>query len=338
MKILLVQTSFLGDVILSTPVISGIKKIYPEAEVWMLTNPLSAPLVIRDPLLSGTIIDDKKGKNSGLIGLLRMKSRIKAMTFDKVYSLHRSHRTSLLLWLSRVPVRIGFADAKFSFLYSKTRKRNLKDHDVIRNLSLISEEIPIKSLQSELRLFPPEFNDLGNDIRRILPCPSTYAVLVPGSVWKTKMWHWQGYREVANFMLNKGFEVVLLGAKLEKEVNAKVAQGLKVTDLTGKTDIAEAMYIIKNAMLVVCNDSMSLHLASAFKIPNVAIFCATSPEFGFAPWNNKAAVVELKTLDCKPCQRHGGKYCPKGTEACMKELSYIEIIHAIEKLLAHEMP
>jgi heptosyltransferase-2 len=333
MKILLAQTSFLGDVILSTPVISGIKRIYPEAKLWMMTTPLSSSLIIRDPLLTGVLIDDKHEKNSGLKGLLQMKRRIKAMAFDRVYSLHRSCRTSLLFWISRIPVRIGFADAKLSFLYTGTRKRSPEDHDVIRNLSLLSKDVPITSLDSELRLFPPEYNELRNDTCKMLPRPGTYIVLVPGSVWKTKMWHWEGYREVAKYMLNIGFKVVLLGAKSDIKLNAKVSKGLKVINLAGKTDISEAMYIVKYSMLVVCNDSMTLHLASAFKVPNVAIFCATSPKFGFSPWKNKSIVVEKKDLHCKPCQRHGGKTCPTGTEACMKELPYSEVIHAAEKLL-----
>jgi heptosyltransferase-2 len=333
MKILLVQTSFLGDVILSTPVISGIKKIYPEAVFWMMTTPLSAPLVIRDPLLAGVIIDDKSGKNSGLTGLLKMKHQIRDMAFDRGYSLHRSYRTSLLLWLSRIPLRIGFADAKFSFLYHETRKRNPKDHDVIRNLSLLSGEAAIMSLNSELRLYAPEYDELGDDTKQMLPSQGAYVVLVPGSAWKTKMWHWEGYHEVAKFMFKKGYDVVLLGAQLDQNVNIKVSQGLEIINLTGKTNITDAMYIIKHSKLVVCNDSMALHLASAFKIPNVAIFCATSPEFGFSPWKNNAIVVEKKDLDCKPCRRHGGKTCPTGTEACIKELSHIDVIRAAEKLL-----
>ncbi len=333
MKILLAQTSFLGDVILSTPVISGIKRIYSEAELWMMTTPLSSSLVIHDPLLAGVLIDDKKGKNSGFTGLLKMKRQIKEMAFDRVYSLHRSHRTSLLLWLSRIPLRIGFADAKLSFLYHEIRKRNPKDHDVIRNLSLLSGEAPIMSLNSELRLYPPEYDELGDDTKQMLPSRGAYVVLVPGSVWKTKMWHWEGYRKVAKFMLNKGYDVVLLGTNADRNVNIKVSRGLKLINLTGKTNIADAMYIIKYSKLVVCNDSMALHLASAFKIQNVAIFCATSPEFGFSPWQNNAIVVEKKGLDCKPCQRHGGKTCPTGTEACMKELSHIDVIHVAEKLL-----
>ncbi len=333
MKILLVQTSFLGDTILSTPVISGIKKIFPEAELWMMTTPLSAELVIRDPLLAGVMTDDKKDKNIGFAGILRMKRRIQSIAFDRVYSLHRSPRTALLLWLCQIPVRIGFSDAKLSFLYHQIRIRNRKDHDVIRNLSLLSGDISIESLEPELRLFPPEKNGLNENIRRTLPDTGSYVVIVPGSAWKTKMWNWEGYHETAKYLLKKSFYVVLLGTKSDEAVSKKVAQELNVINLTGKTTIADTMYIIKNSRLVVCNDSMTLHLASAFKIPNVAIFCATSPKSGFSPWRNNAIVVEKKDLSCKPCQRHGGKKCPTGTESCMKELSHNEVIRAAEKLL-----
>jgi len=329
----LVQTSFLGDTILSTPVISGIKKIFPDAELWMMTTPLSAELVIRDPLLTGVLTDDKKDKNIGFTGILRMKRRIDSIGFDRVYSLHRSPRTSLLLWLCQIPVRIGFSDAKLSFLYHKTRIRTRKDHDVIRNLSLLSGDISVESLEKRLRLFPPEKSGLNENIKRVLPDTGSYVVLVPGSAWKTKMWNWEGYHETAKYLLKKGFDVVLLGAKSDESLSAKIAEKLYVINLSGKTTISDAMYIINNSKLVICNDSMTLHLASAFKIPNIAIFCSTSPKFGFSPWQNNAIIVEKKNLSCKPCQRHGGKKCPTGTEACMKELSHDKVIRAAEKLL-----
>ncbi|MCK5783209.1 MAG: glycosyltransferase family 9 protein [Desulfobacterales bacterium] len=332
MKILLVQTSFLGDTILSTPVISGIKKLYPDAGLWMMTTPLSSSLVMRDPLLSGVITYDKRQRDSGLFGLLRMKRRIKAMGFDRVYSLHRSLRTSLLLWLSGIPVRIGCADAKLKFLYHQTRRRNPRDHDVLRNLTILSGEQPVKVFDNELRLVAPDTGAVDEEIRKRLPPGGSYAVLVPGSAWETKMWHWQGYHQVAKYLIERGIQVIFLGAPSEQNVCARVANGLDVIDFSGKTSISDMMYIMNQAALVVCNDSMSLHMASAFKVPNVAVFCATSPAFGFSPWKNRALVVE-KELVCKPCKSHGSRKCPNGNEACMKELSHLEVIGAIEKLL-----
>lgn len=331
MKILIVQTSFLGDTILSTPVIAGVKRIYPDAELWMMTTPLSVRLVQRDPLLAGVIPYDKRGKDKGLKGLFSMARNLRAMGFSLVYSLHRSYRTSVLLFLARIPMRIGFSQAKLPFLYHQTFSRNPNDHDVIRNLSILSGYDEPSSLPMDLRLFAPEPDDIRDDVAKCIP-DTPYAVLVPGSAWETKMWHHEGFRQTGLYLKNKGFDVVLLGAKEDRETNRKVTQGTDFIDLAGNTDISEAMYIVKHARLVVCNDSMSLHMASTFKIPTVAVFCATSPSFGFGPWKNRARVVEKK-LFCKPCSRHGERRCPQGTDACMKGLSHTEVVSAIESLL-----
>lgn len=93
------------------------------------------------------------------------------------------------------------------------------------------------------------------------------------------------------------------------------------------------MAVMQKARLVVCNDSMSLHMASALKVPTVAIFCATSPTFGYGPWQNQAIVVERRDLACKPCRPHGSRRCPNGTEACMRGLAADEVISAVDRLL-----
>ncbi len=332
-KILLVQTSYLGDTVLSTPVIPALKKLYPDSELWMVTTPLSASLVKRDPLLTGIIPFDKRRKDAGLSGLRTMKNCFQEIGFNRAYALHRSARTSILLWLSKIPVRIGFTNAKLSFLYHHLQKRNPDDHDVIRNLSILADEAPIENFEVEMRLFPPETDELSQIVKDRLPEPGTYAVLVPGSAWETKRWYWEEYRKTAEYLLGKDTPVVLIGAEADMEVNQKVADGLGIIDVAGKTSVDDAMYIMKNAKLSVCNDSMSLHMASAFKIPCAAIFCATSPAQGFGPWKNNAIIVE-KNLDCRPCSRHGTRKCPNRAEACMKDLSHKEVIGAIELLLS----
>ncbi len=334
MNILIVQTSFLGDTILSTPVIAGIRRIYPHARLWMMTTPASASLVMRDPLLSGVISFDKRKKEAGIGGILKMAKMLKTMEFDRVYALHRSFRTALLLRLAQIPKRIGFRDATLPFLYTHTRRRLMSAHEVIRNLSLLTPEMPIKNLNTELRLFAPKTSELTQKVRDLLPPDGKYAVLVPGSVWKTKKWCWQGYRETARYLRNAGIALVLDGSPDDRPLLDKIGKDLDVVNLAGISDIADAMHIIRRAKLVVCNDSMALHLASAFKTPTVAVFCATSPSAGFYPWKNPfAVVVEKHGLVCRPCGRHGGKKCPTGTSACMNELFPDAVIRAANRLL-----
>jgi len=333
MKILLVQTSYLGDVILSTPVISGIKRIHPDSELWAMTTPTAAALIRHDPLLAGVLPYDKRGRDRGVVGLGRMIGRIRRQKFDRVYSLHKSYRTALLLAASRIPLRIGFRQARCSFLYHQVRHRPHEPHDVLRNLALLATEIDRADLDDDLRLFAPPSAQVRPEIRTALAGVSEYAVLVPGSAWATKRWQWQGYREVARHLLRRGLSVVLLGAPTEKDICDRVANGLDVVNLAGVSSLGDAMCVIRGAALVVCNDSMSLHMASAFKVPNVAIFCATSPDFGFGPWKNRAVVVERRDLDCKPCAPHGGRFCPARTEACIQGLPPGEVIAAVDSLL-----
>ena len=191
MKILLVQTSWLGDTILSTPVLSGIKKIYPHAELWMMTTPAASALIKRDPLLTGVLVYDKRSRDKGITGFFRIRNRIRRLKFDRVYSLHKSYRTTLLLWLCRIPSRIGFAEAKLAFLYHRSQRRNPQDHDVLRNLSLLSGDISPDALDTELRLFPPEDVEVNLGVRKRLAGIDPYAVLFPGSAWKTMMWPWE---------------------------------------------------------------------------------------------------------------------------------------------------
>jgi len=332
-KILIVQTSYLGDTVLSTPVIAGLRRLHPQARLWMMTTPAAAALVERDPLLEGVIPFAKRGADAGLGGLWRMARRLRSMGFQQAYALHRSLRTALLLAASGIPRRTGFADARGSWLYHRRARRRPEDHDVLRNLSLLAGEIPIDALDLELRLFAPPRTALAPALMDRLPPPGRYAVLVPGSAWETKMWHWEHYREVARYLQGRGLTVVLLGGEGDRAVNARVAAGLAALDLAGATSVAAAMTVVQEAALVICNDSLALHLASAFKVPCVAVFCATSPAFGFGPWRNRAIVVERDDLPCKPCARHGGRACPTGTSACMQGLPPERVIAAIQSLV-----
>jgi len=332
MRILLVQTSFLGDVILSTPVLGAVKQLYPCSELWTLTTQESEELLRRDPFISGRLVFDKKGADGGAAGIVRMAASLRAMRFDRAYILHRSARTALLMALSGIRPRIAFKEASFSFLHHQRVVRPKGRHEVLRNLSILSAEAEPTAFAGEIRLFAPRFEELAPARRELFAKLSRYLVLVPGSVWPTKMWHWQGYREVARHFLALGWQAVILGAAAEKQVAHKVCEGLPALNLAGETTISEVMYLVRHAALVVCNDSMALHLASGFKVPAVAVFCATSPAFGFGPWKNEALVVE-ENLPCRPCSRHGTRRCPLGTESCMRLPAKL-VIEKAELLLA----
>lgn len=330
-RILILQTSFLGDVILSTPVIYALSKKHPDAELWMLTTPAAKELISADPLLKGVLTFDKRGTERSLFGLFKKASELKSMKFDAVYSLHKSARTSLLLRLSSIPHRIGFVQSKLAFLYSQLRKRTEADHDVLRNLSLIGDG-PWSDEYLELRIIRQEDAKIDRTLKRF-GIERPFAVIAPGSAWETKMWRADGFRELGKKLIIDGLSVVVIGDKNEELVCDKVTSGTKMINLCKQTRLDELTGIIQASSLVVCNDSMPLHLASALKIPTVTIFCATSPKFGFGPWRNKSKIVEATGLSCKPCSRHGTRSCPTGTEACMNDVTTEMVYKATLELI-----
>jgi heptosyltransferase-2 len=327
MKILLQQTAFLGDIVLSTPVIAALKRLYPDAELSVLTTPLGAHILAHDPRITQCIVDDKKSSHRSLTGFLALAKLLRQQRFDRVYALHKSWRTALLLALAKIPLRVGFRTAKLSWLYHEIRERPIEAHDVIRNLSLVEGSDPQRD---SLSLYPEPHASAHTIAMPASDVP--YIVIAPGSAWKTKRWSATRYRSLVA-SLSTQITVFLLGAPQEHDLAEFVRDNNeKVFNLCGKLSLPQMFSWVAGARAVVCNDSLLLHVASSFQRPTVALFCATSPSFGFGPWQTPHRILESKTLACRPCRRHGASYCPTGTERCRSDIGSNEVIDALREL------
>ncbi|RMG44525.1 MAG: glycosyltransferase family 9 protein [Candidatus Dadabacteria bacterium] len=334
MNILLVQTSFLGDIVLSTPVIKGLKTLYPDSRLSLLTTPQGAELLKNDPLLDDLIIYDKRGCDSGLAGMFNLIKNIAKKKFNVAYSLHRSYRTALLLRLSGIPRRVGFKEARGRLLYTETYRRTEFTHEVLRNLAIFRGERELDAFDDELRLFAPDDSLVKNELKSMVASVSPYGLVFPGSIWKTKRWSEIEYHRLVMALEKESLSVIIAGSKAEVDLCDRVAQDTGAVNLAGQTSMAELLWLCSRASFMVCNDSLALHLASAFKIPTVALFCSTVPEFGFGPWkNDRAVVLQSEGLACRPCGRHGRVKCPLGTEECMKAVRAEEVLHHLKALI-----
>lgn len=329
-RVLLVQTAFLGDIILFTSVISAVKERHPDAEIWLLTTAAGEEALRFDSRLSRIIVFKKRGEDAGLGGLFRLARQLRESNFSVVYSAHKSFRTALLLWLAKIPERIGFDAALGGFLYSKTLAAQ-GSHAVERLLSLIGDPQELSPKHglaltacpdAEIRA---EQRDWARSSKRVL--------VAPGSAWETKRWSKEHYKDVVLKLIAEGWDVAVIGAPDERPVCEFVAAGTGARFFAGGTSIAQAIWLVKNAQLILCNDSALLHAASAFKVPTAAVFCATTPEQGFGPWQNISEIFGAEELECRPCGRHGGRRCPTGTGACMKNPGPVEVFAGIQRLM-----
>ncbi len=350
-KVLLIPKGFLGDIILTSPTLAALKRSPGSISVSAVCSPSTAEILRRDRYVDSVLVYDRKGEHQGWKGLKAFADLLRAERFDVACSFQMSPRTAILLWLAGIPKRIGFSGSWVRYFYTTIVRRDGRAHDVLRNLALVESELDEGTREELNRLRVGDESDLSwaglrapdvdqdglsSDVRAIVESRQTLVVLSPGSAWETKRWSVEGFRGVAESLIAKGVRVVLIGAKSDESVSAKVAEGLSLINLCGKTSINEMIALVDRAQCLVCNDSLALHIGSATKTPTVAIFCATSPRFGFGPWMNDSVVLEKGDLFCKPCRRHGSRGCPTGTHACMTGVSSREVVCAVDRFLGEQ--
>ena len=331
--VLVAQTSFLGDVVLTTPLLTALRAALDPRRLAVLVRPEAVPLLTGHPDVDEVLVDDKRGRDRGPSGLLRVARRLRGAGFDLAVSPHRSLRTALVLALAGIPRRVGFTDSRGAALFHERMPRDRRRHDVERNLALLA---PFGTVERPPPLFVPVDEAAAARVAPLLPTGGGPLIgLAPGSVWPTKRWDPDGFAGVLRTFRDRGSRVVVLGAPGERAIADEVVRraGGGATVLAGRTDLAMLVAAIDRLTLLVANDSAPMHVACARGVPVVAVFCATTPALGYGPWGPHGVVVEAD-LACRPCGRHGGRRCPRGTEDCMRLVRSHDVVHAATTLLA----
>jgi heptosyltransferase-2 len=329
MKFLIVQTGFLGDLILSTPLIERVLRVYPTAEIWLLVASRSKGLLEYDPRITGIIELSKSGAR--ITETLQLIKVLRQHHFDCAITPHKSLRTALTLKLAGIPKIFGFAGRISALCYSHTRPFPKYLHAAEKNQCL-ADLLGGDTSVAPLALFSKPSSECSAETMALLG--TKYVVVSPGSAWFTKMWPAERYSELIASLIRIGLKVVLVGSPAERKLTEEIAKSMPVLNLAGKMSLSELITLVANAQLLVCNDSMILHISSATRTPCVSVFCATTEAMGFGPWNNPLGrVVERLDLACKPCGRHGGNSCPTGTKACMMGVSADLVLQAVNGVL-----
>lgn len=315
-----IQTSFLGDTILTTALLAQLAHRGP---VDVVTTPAAASVLTGHPAVRSVIVYDKRGSHAGLFGLTTLASRLRSAAYDVAYLAQGSLRSAALAFMARIPERIGFATSAGSWLY--TTKVPYRDdlHHAARLLMLSrpnGREPTVEEMRPSLEPGPAERELVDDLLRRAEVTASERLIaLAPGSVWATKRWPY--YRELAEELAGTGRIVIVGGqddAPLALEIRTAVPNAV---DATGLLPLLGSAELIGRCAVIVTNDSSPLHLASAMGTPTVAIFGPTVPEFGFGPLAPSSVAVGHETLACRPCHRHGPRRCPLTHFRCMRELT-----------------
>lgn len=334
--ILFIQTAFLGDLLLSTPVLKKLKDIYPDKKLHVLCRKGLGSFLTSEGF-ADRVFDDFKGTKPTLA---EIRERFGDSRYELLICAHESWRSNFISAFIKADKKIGFKNFWNGWIYDERIERHLPWPEVLRQMELLS--VLDKNLAESLAQFKgarAPFHEIPDwsrmDLRRHIE--ESYGkkiiAMAPGSVWPTKRWNQFG--DLAGELLKEGYDVVLLGSPSEKNISAQIkAQHPEVRDLTGSTSIPQMFEVLRDCDLLVCNDSGAMHMASLIGLPTVSFFGPTVQEFGYQPWNAQAVVVENTQLQCRPCSSHGTEKCPIGTHECMTSITVDRVMDEIRARLS----
>lgn len=333
---LIIQTAFLGDVILMEPLIETIKLNRPDAYIAVMVIPQNKDVFFGNPSVDKIITYDKHGSNNGLFGLINIIKEVRKYNFDYAISPHTSFRTSLFVLFSKIKRRIGFHEADLNIAYTDLVKKPKDVHEIYKNISLI-QPLNFKKINSKIKLYYTKDNENFFDgIKEAHGIKNEDKVvgISPSSVWPTKRWPKEKFFDLAKKLADKGLFIVLFGTKKDSKITQYIQNGSsRIIDLAGKTNLKDLFCIISKINLLITNDSAPVHIASAYNTPTIDIFGPTSPLFGFAPLSEKNKILEVSGLKCRPCNKHGSVSCKYKHFKCMVDIDVDQVYEAASELL-----
>ena len=324
MKFLVIQTAFIGDVILATAIVEKLRRFYPAADIDFLLRKGNEKLLAGHPHLRNVWIWDKK--KDKYRGLWRIGAELRKEQYDWVLNCQRFAASGLLTVCSGARQTAGFAKNPFSWLFTHraphqfgTREQTI--HEVDRNLGLIRHLTDDSTVLP--RLYPTAADIAGS--QAIRPNDMPYVCIAPTSVWFTKQYPRQKWIDLIQH-LPPSHAVYLLGGPDDQPACAAIAANTErkhLYNLAGRLSFLESAVLMKGAAMNYVNDSAPLHIASAMDAPVAAVFCSTLPQFGFTPLSVRHWIVESGTsLPCRPCGLHGHAACPKGHFMCAHSIDW----------------
>jgi len=340
---LVVQTSFLGDMVLTTPLLDRLAR---RGAVDVVATPQSAPLLAGHPAVRDVIVYDKRGMARGMRGLLRtarsLRTRANGEPRDVsvAYLAQGSFRSATLVRLAGIAQRVGFETSAGRRLYTRTIPfdRSLHHSERLWQLASIDDEAPTAPLHPRLYPSPNDHAAAASLLASAGVAPGArMLVLAPGSVWITKRWpHFRSLAiALATDPRTARARLVILGSAADSGIARTIAEGLQSVsvplpiDATGRLPLLASAALLQRAGAIVTNDSLPLHLASAVGTPTVALFGPTTPAMGFGPLAPTAESLGVERLECRPCHAHGPNACPLGHWRCMEDLSVARVIDAV---------
>lgn len=321
-KFLIIRFSSIGDIVLTSPVIRCLSTQYEGSEIHFVTKKRNADLLEANPYISKIIHFDES--------IFKTISLLKAENYDYVIDLHNNIRSLLVkTLLGKKSFTFNKSNLRKTFITTLFFKSLEIEHIVFRSLKT-AQKLGVNYDGEGLDYFIPEEDVIKTSDLPIEFKDGYIAWVISGTYFTKKM----PVEKMKDFICNTNFPVVILGGKSEINMAEKVMSWgtSNVLNYTGKLNLNQSASLVKNANLVISNDTGLMHIAAAFRKKILSVWGNTSPELGMSPFMPGLAseILEVKGLKCRPCSKLGYKSCPQKHFRCMNDLPEDKILQWVE--------
>lgn len=308
-RILIRATNWVGDVIMTLPALEAVRESFPDSTLVVLARPWVIPLFESHPMVD-SVMPLGKGSFSGLTDILKTSLQVRRQNFDLAVLFQNAFEAALIAYLGGIRYRVG---------YDTDHRRLLLSHAVIRDDKIMNAHqveyylFLIRALGLNARSRDPELYVSKDQEEKALPLLSENSVgmddfilgMSPGAIYgPAKRWPSERFAAIGDMAVDKwGAKVMIFGSGQEKDICIRVSSAMShpSINLCGGTELGELIALIRRCNLFVTNDSGLMHMASALKVPLVAIFGSTNP-VATGPRGPRSIIVRHE-VDCAPCMR-----------------------------------
>ena len=351
-RILLIRLRQIGDVVFTTPAVHALRRRFPSAHLAYIVEPAAAAIVAGNPHLDEVIVAPRRGGMRGLLDDLALGRRLRARQFDLAIDFHGGPRASLLTWLSRAPVRIGYQVAGRSWIYTRpvARPRELRPrHSVVNQWDLLATlDIPPPDPSAspmEMAAEPAAAAAVAERLARAGAATGDPLVVIHVSACNPfRRWPAAHFVELVTALAidDPARRIIVTSGPSEGDAAGRVVAGARARlDRAaasrilscGEFSLAELRALLDRAALYIGGDSGPLHIAATTRVPIVGLYGPTLPERS-APWRSDRYVtesVDAGPLPCRPCAQ---RVCAPGDFRCLISILPAQVVDAARRATA----
>jgi ADP-heptose:LPS heptosyltransferase len=327
-KFLILRFSSIGDIVLTTPVVRCLKKQLPNCIIHYAVKNSFSNIIESNPYVDKVIV--LRDYIEEIIDIAKRER------YDYIIDLHHNLRTlKIKKALKKVPSKSFHKLNIQKWLLTNFKINNMPPIHIVDRYMKTVEHLNVKNDGQGLDYFIPEnYKVKDSDI------PTShlagYIGIVIGAAHKTKQVPLDKLKEICTQI---NHPIILLGGKEDYLEGKEIAalDNFKIYNACGKFDLHESADLVRRSKFIISNDTGLMHIAAAFKKPIISIWGNTVPSFGMTPYygnyNIMSAIIENKSLRCRPCSKIGYDTCPKKHFKCMNQLSVEEIVTTVNVFL-----